>query len=86
MLGDAGKVVAGIAGLTNSQREQVVVGVQLLIERLLDGTEDGLRGWADRLNRVRKSITGTGGEWPVISIADEPFVTPDAIRRAGDVE
>ncbi len=83
---DAKQVVTGIVGLTHTQREQVVVGVQLLVERLLEGSEDGLRFWADRLSRVRKAISGVNGEWPVISIADEPFFLTEAIRRPGQVD
>lgn len=80
---DAKQVVTGIVGLTKTQRAQVAMGVQLLVEHLLEGSEDASRRWVDRLNRVRKLISGTDGELPVISISDDPFVTTDATRRGG---
>ena len=73
MLDDAGEYVNGMRGLTQTQKERVMAGVQLLVEELLKQTEESLRAWAEKLNRVRRAITGTNDEKPSVSTTD-----PDA--------
>lgn len=68
MLGDARKCVAGIKGLTDVQREKLIISVKLLIGKLLENSAEGLDKWASRLNRASKAISGTDGEWPSIAI------------------
>ena len=73
LLQDAGAYVSGMRGLSQTQKERVMAGVQLLVEELLKQTEESLRAWAEKLNRVRRALTGANDEKPSVSTTD-----PDA--------
>lgn len=68
ILADATAFVEGFKGFSQQQKKRVIVGVALLLDELLKLPEESLRAWADKLNRVRRSLTGVEGELPSVEI------------------
>jgi len=65
---DAKAFIRSIDGLTEAQKLNVVLGVNLLLDSLLLLSEQSLRGWVARLERARKALAGPDGEPPTVSI------------------
>ena len=65
---DAELFVYAISGLSEHQQLHVVVGTKLLIDTLLEFSEDGLRTWVEKLARARRAISGLSDERPVIHV------------------
>jgi len=68
MKDDAAAFIHAIRGLTQHQKEQVVMGSHLLVDELLTLSEQSLRSWAARLARVRRSLGGPDGEPPTVTV------------------
>ena len=66
---DAQAFIRSISGLTEDQKLKVIVGANLLLDRLLQLSEESLRGWVARLERARKALAGPGGEPPSVSVS-----------------
>lgn len=64
---DASAFIDGIANLAADQKLKIAAGTQLLIEHLVELSDDTLSTLIARLDRARKSICGANGEQPQVT-------------------